>query len=125
MDPENVAPRIISHGWGEVRVEGQDRTFKDAKLWPGGARAWDWDETGTRHRPGVQPADVRELLDHGVETVVLSKGVYGRLQVPDETREFLEERGVDVEILKTDEAVQRYNELRESRAAGALIHSTC
>lgn len=125
MDPENVSPRIVSHAWGEVRVEGQEETFKDAKLWPGGARAWDWDETGTKHRPGIQPDDVRELLEHGAEAVVLSKGVYERLQVRPETLELLEERGVEVEVLQTAEAVDRYNELRESKAAGALIHSTC
>jgi hypothetical protein len=55
-------PRITHLSWGRIEVEG-GRTFKDAKLWPGGVREWDWNETGTRHRPGVQPADVEELLD--------------------------------------------------------------
>ena len=39
----------------------EDRAVLDglgAKLYPGGARAWDWRETGTRHRPGIQPADI-------------------------------------------------------------------
>lgn len=46
--------------------------FKDVKLWPGGARDWDWDETATGHRAGVQPDDVRELLDHGAGHVVIA-----------------------------------------------------
>ena len=30
---------------------------KDFKLYPGGGREWDWNETGTRHVPGIQPGD--------------------------------------------------------------------
>ncbi len=37
----------------------------------GGGREWDWDETGTRHSPGNQPAD-EEFLAHGATAVVLS-----------------------------------------------------
>ena len=50
------SPRITHLSWGRLEVEG-GRSFKDAKLWPGGGRAWDWKETGTRHRPGIQLAD--------------------------------------------------------------------
>jgi hypothetical protein len=46
------SPRILDTGWGRIRIDGHG-TFKDAKLYPGGARAWDWNETGTRHKPGV------------------------------------------------------------------------
>ena len=46
---------------------------KDFKLYRGGGRAWDWAETGTRHSPGIQPADVEELVARGATTVVLSR----------------------------------------------------
>src|SRR5215210_1208827 len=71
------SPRITHLFWGHLEVE--DRSFKDAKLFPGGSRAWDWNETGTDHVPGIQPADVEELLEHGASVVVLSKGFYERL----------------------------------------------
>jgi hypothetical protein len=74
------SPWILQLSWGRLEVESLG-TFKDAKLYPGGGREWDWRETGTRHVPGIQPADVAELLDHGAEVVVLSKGVLERLQV--------------------------------------------
>jgi hypothetical protein len=66
--------------------------FKDAKLFPGGAREWDWSETGTAHVPGIQPTDVTELLEHGATVVVLSKGVYERLRVCPETLKMLSDR---------------------------------
>lgn len=119
------SPTIAEISWGTTRVEDHG-AFKDAKLWPGGARAWDWDETGTSHDPGIQPADVEELLDHGAETIVLSRGMNRRLQVMDRTLEDLGERSVEVHVLQTEEAVERYNALAEAgEPVGALIHSTC
>lgn len=119
-----VTPRVLGLSWG--RVETEAGTFRDAKLWPGGGRGWDWDETGTHHDPGVQLADVEELVEHGARVVVLSRGQQGRLGVPDATVAALRERGVDVEVHRTTVAVDRVNELiDEGRAAGALLHSTC
>ena len=119
------SPRILDCRWGQVRIDGLG-TVKDAKLYPGGARAWDWRETGTRHRPGIQPADVAELVEHGATTIVLSMGVLRMLQVCAETLRELEREGVTVEVLATPEAVELYNRLADREAlVGALIHSTC
>lgn len=122
---KKASPQIIHFEWGVTQVEGYDEPFKDVKLFPGGARAWDWSETGTRHIPGIQPDDVQELLDNGAETIILSKGVHERLQTCPETLDMLENQGLVVEILQTEQAVERYNELCASMAVGALIHSTC
>ena len=121
---ERVSPRVTQLSWGRLEVEGHG-AFKDAKLFPGGSREWDWNETGTRHVPGIQPADVEELLEHGASVVVLSRGVYERLRVCPETLSMLEERGVPVHVLQTERAVQTYNELRETERVGGLFHSTC
>ncbi len=120
----HTTPRITSWRWGRVSIEGYG-TVKDAKLYPGGARAWDWRETGTRHDPGIQPTDVAELLEHGAKTVILSRGVLRMLKVCPETLAQLEEKGIRVHILPTGEAVTTYNLLRETERVGALIHSTC
>lgn len=121
MEP---SPRISEFSWGLAGVDGHG-SFKDVKLWPGGARAWNWNETGTRHRPGIQFADVQELLDHGAEIVVLSRGVDEVLQVPMELVSDLEERGIEVVVAPSREAVDLYNDLTASRPVGCLLHSTC
>ncbi|HSK98520.1 MAG TPA: MTH938/NDUFAF3 family protein [Euzebyales bacterium] len=119
-----ASPRITAEGWGHIAADG--RTFKDVKLWPGGAREWDWTETGTAHEAGVQPTDVRELVDQGADHVVLSRGREGRLQVHPDTEALLDELGVTYDILPTGEAIARYERLRDDGAAvGALIHTTC
>lgn len=127
MTREHDAPPISDLSWGRVRVDEADQTreYRDAKLWPGGSRGWDWNETGTSHEPGIQPADVEELVENGAETVILSRGQNRRLQVKDETLDWLEERGIEVEVLESNRAVERYNELAPDEPVGALIHSTC
>lgn len=120
----SASPRIIGSSWGSVETEVG--TFRDAKLWPGGGRGWNWRETGTEHTPGIQPADVEELLEEGAEVVVLSRGRQGRLGVMEETLAVIEGRGAGAEVLETGAAIERYNELAGAGSAvGALIHSTC
>jgi hypothetical protein len=118
------SPRISHLSWGRLEVEGYP-PFKDAKVFPGGACAWDWRETGTRHSPGIQPADVQELIDHGAKAVVLSKGMWECLHVCPETLALLARRDIAVDVLETKDAVMRFNQLRESVPVGGLFHSTC
>jgi hypothetical protein len=124
MTQTSISPRVMHIAWGRLEVEGF-APFKDAKLWPGGSREWDWRETGTQHEPGIQPADIKELLEHGATVVVLSKGVLERLQVCPETLEMLAREGIDTHVLQTERAVELYNELRETARVAALLHSTC
>ncbi len=118
------SPRISHVSWGRIEVEGVG-VGKDFKVYPGGAREWDWRETGTRHVPGIQPADVDELLQHGATVVVLSRGMALMLRTCPETLAFLEQRGVSVHVKETKAAVALYNELAETQPVGGLFHSTC
>ena len=68
---------------------------------------------------------MQELIDHGAKAVVLSKGIWKRLQVCPETLEVLANNSIEVEVLQTEAAVERFNELRESVPVGGLFHSTC
>lgn len=119
------SPKITAHSWGRVQVEAAGEGYKDAKLFPGGSRAWDWTETGTSHVPGVQPADLEELVEHGAEVIVLSTGRLGALRVPRETLDWLRARDVETHVHRTARAIDHYNALAEARPTGALIHSTC
>jgi hypothetical protein len=124
MEQRAHSPRITHLSWGRVEVEG-GRSYKDAKLFPGGSRAWDWRETGTQHVPGIQPADVDELLEHGATVIVLSQGMDERLQVDPATLQMLRARRIPTHVLPTEDAARLYNELRETERVGGLFHSTC
>ena len=119
---------ITDLSWGsmEVSIAGEKHHFKDCKIWPGGARAWDWGETGTHHSPGIQPADIEEILEKGVDAIVLTRGQFGRLGVSPETEETLRKRGISYHIENTKKAVRLFNDLtRQGKRVGGVFHSTC
>ena len=124
MSKELRSPLVTHISWGRMKVEGLGEG-KDFKLYPGGGREWDWSETGTQHVPGIQPADVEELLEQGATVIVLSRGMQLMLQTCPETLDLLEHRGVTVHVKETKEAVTLYNKLAERDAVGGLFHSTC
>ena len=119
------SPRISRISWGIMEIE--DIGFgKDFKLWPGGGREWDWNETNTHHIPGIQIADVEELIDHGAKEIVLSRGMLLALQTCKETLQLLEKEGIPFHILETKKASSLYNKLIDDGVAvGGLFHSTC
>ena len=122
---EILSPRIKHLSWGSMEIDGIG-IGKDFKLWPGGGRVWDWGETDTHHVPGIQLADIKELLDNGSQTIVLSQGMLLALRTCQETLELLEEMHIRVHIAETKEAAEIYNSLVLSgEAVGGLFHSTC
>ena len=126
MSDEMRSLKILAVSWGRMEIEGIG-TGKDFKLYPGGGREWEWDwnETGTRHSPGIQPADVEELLAHGATVVVLSLGMNRRLQVGPGTLDYLASRSVAAHVAETREAVKIYNDLADGVPVAGLFHSTC
>src|SRR5206468_8971525 len=111
--------------WGRTGVGGRGRALQGCKVFPGGSREWNWRDSGTEHSPGIQPADVQELLDHSAKIVVLSRGMKKCLHVPRETLDFLKEREIAAHVLPTAEAVRLYNQLAETEPVGGLFHTTC
>ena len=105
--------------------KGKPSLTKDAKLFPGGSREWNWRETNTEHVPGIQVADVQELLEHGAKVVVLSRGMKKCLKVPAKTLNLLKEKQIETHVLPTAEAVKLYNRLAETSPVGGLFHTTC
>jgi len=117
------SPRILNISWGHMEVEGIG-TGKDFKLYPGGGREWDWRETHTEHVPGIQPADVKELLERGSKVIVLSRGMQLMLRTCPETLRLLEDKGIGVHVEETRKAAELYNKLAEREPVGGLFHST-
>ena len=122
---ETISPKIENISWGHMTIETIG-SGKDFKLWPGGGRQWDWNETNTHHVPGIQPADVDELILKGAKTIVLSRGMLLMLQTCPETLELLKSEGIAVHVLETKEAAEIYNRLvAKGELVGGLFHSTC
>ena len=80
----------------------------------------------TQHQPGIQPADLMELVEHGPDIVVLSRGRQRRLETSPAALALLEARDVAVVRDETGAAIEEYNRLAtEGRRVAALLHTTC
>jgi hypothetical protein len=121
-------PKVSHLEWGKIVIgDGSDScSYKDCKVFFGGARKWDWNETHTRHDPGIQVGDVQDLIAQGAETFVLSQGMQGVLQITDDVKRYLDEHNLPYEVALTKEAVEIFNTLLSlGKKPAALFHSTC
>ena len=128
MTNDQYTTEITNLSWGriEVTVNGRSRRFRDCKVWPGGATDWDWNETGTRHQPGIQPADIEDILDRDVDVMILSRGMNLMLQTRRKTEKLLQSRGIEYHMEQTPWAIELFNELiKKGRKVGGIFHSTC
>lgn len=76
---------------------------------------------GTSHT--ISRAEAEYVYGGGAETLIIGAGQYGRVELSDEAAAFFAERGVDVKVEPTPDAIELWNEY-EGRAIG-LFHITC
>ena len=113
--------------WGKIEVNNSNEsfTYKDAKVWTTNSKDWNWKETGTKHNPGIQIADIEEFIND-VDIVILTNGVDGVLQVQQETIDYIIEKGKEYHVGLTPTMIKLYNELvAKGKNVGGLFHSTC
>lgn len=123
----SAEPIITRIEWGKITIlhNDQEKTYKDAKLEPKGANSWNWKTTGTKHTPGIQVADIQDLVDH-VDIVLLTQGMDLVLEVPHETIQYATDLGKEVHVGQTRDMVLLYNDLiAQNKRVGGVFHSTC
>jgi hypothetical protein len=111
--------RIEKYRFGHVVVDGEEQT-RDLIVLPDRVLTDWWRADGHR----LVLADLDDVIEELPERLLVGTGAYGQLRPDAEALEQLQERGVEVEALPTDEAVRRYRELDPDRTAAAL-HLTC
>jgi hypothetical protein len=113
-------PSITSYRFGRIEIDGQVYT-KDVIILPDRVIG-DW---WRREGHALRPTDLESVLDAAPLTLIVGQGAFGRMQVTDETRKLLVERGIELLALPTKEACKRYGELKERRDVAAALHLTC
>jgi hypothetical protein len=74
----------------------------------------------------LQIEDLDDIVNAKPDMLIIGTGYYGRMQVPDETEQYLEERGIKVLQAKTRDAVTEFNQLQKEYARiVAALHLTC
>jgi len=111
--------RLRDYSFGRIVVDGEEQT-NDLIVLPDRVVTNWWRREG--HSLAIE--DFGGIEGDLPEKLILGTGAHGRLRPPRPVIEELERRGIDVEVLHTDEAVRRYGQLDEHRTAAAL-HLTC
>lgn len=114
--------RIESYSPGRVVVDGVE-LHRDVIVLPDRVLTEWWRREG--HSLAME--DLDDVLEDLPERLILGCGYASQLQPDPAVLETLRERGVKVEALPTDEAVERYQELeaRNPAAVAAALHLTC
>jgi len=115
--------RIEQYGFGHIVVDAQSYT-QDLILLPDRIIPNWWREQG--HSLSVH--DLGEVIraQEPVDTLIVGTGAYGLMAVPLETRNHLDQLGIELLMLRTESAVQEYNRRsKEGHSVGAALHLTC
>ena len=74
----------------------------------------------------LQIEDLDDIVNTKPDILNIGTGYYGRMQVPDETKQYLEEQGIKVLQAKTRDAVTEFNKLQKEYACiVAALHLSC
>lgn len=111
--------RIDGYQFGRVLVDGHEETRDIIVLPHRVVRNW-WRKDG--HSLVIK--DLEGVLDELPERLVVGTGASGQMRPEAEALDLLRQRGIDVDVRKTDEAVRLFAELDPSKTAAAL-HLTC
>jgi hypothetical protein len=111
--------RLEGYRFGRVIVDGREET-RDVIVLPSRViRNW-WRKDGH----ALVLDDLGDVVDELPELLVVGTGAAGQMEPDPATLKTLRDRGVEVEVLRTDEAVRRYGAADPARTAAAL-HLTC
>lgn len=113
-------PEIEAYRFGRIVVDGQAYT-SDLIVLPHRVLTGWWRQQG--HSLSLD--DLDPVFQARPEVLIVGQGTFGRLAVPEGTREAVEARGIELIAQPTPRACQTYNEMRGERQVAAALHLTC
>ncbi len=113
-------PQVESYSFGEMVVDGEKYT-NDLILLPDRVIPNWWRDQGHR----LSADDLEDVFEAQLEVLVVGTGANGVMDVPRQTRQAVEEAGIELKVARTGEAWQMYNDLQDRRATAGAFHLTC
>jgi len=111
---------IQSYRFGEIVIDGKAYN-SDVIIFPNRVRDSWWRKEGHR----LQPEDVKEIIEFKPELLIIGTGASGCMQVPEDTVESIESKGIQLKIEKTGDACSTYNNIKNKGKVVAAFHLTC
>jgi len=74
----------------------------------------------------IKKEEIEGLFGAGAEVALVGIGTSSRARVSDEAKKYVEEKKLDLSILPSSDAVEKWNQmLGQGKKVAALIHITC
>ena len=112
--------KIDSYSFGSLVVNGKKFT-SDVIIYPDRVDPSWWRKEGHR----LQIADLTDALNAKPQILINGKGYYGRMAVPEETKDHIRSLGTDISIAATGKAVEMFNTMQGKKTIIAALHLTC
>ena len=113
-------PYINTYHFGQIVIDKQTYT-RDVIVLPTGVIPNWWRKNG--HSLHVD--DLQAAFAAAPQVLIIGQGADSRMHIPAETRQAIKDADIELIALATQEACQRYNELREKCPTVAALHLTC
>ena len=111
---------IDSYSFGKIVIDGKTYTSDVILYLDKVDESW-WRKDGHL----LQKEDLIDVIQYNPEVLIVRTGAYGLMKVPDETKQFLEAKEIELIAEETGKACKTYNELKEKRKIIAAFHLTC
>jgi len=112
-------PKIVSYTFGEIIIDGT--TYRDdVIILPDRVIPSWWRKEGH----SLDPADLGAVIEAKPQIFIMGCGAYGALRVPQSTRDFLQDKGIELIEEPTGRAIEKYKAMTGKRVVCGL-HLTC
>lgn len=113
--------KVTDYSFGKLEIDGKAYTA-DVIIAPEKITSPWWRKEGHK----LQREDLKAIIEAKPDILVIGTGYFGRMAIPEETRQYLEKNGIAVREAKTAQAVAEFNELQQKSARiAAALHLTC
>lgn len=112
--------KIESFKFGSITIAGKTYTG-DVIVYPDRV-----DESWTReeeHRPQIR--EFASIVSAEPDILIIGTGYAGVLCVPDQIRNYLTSKGIEVRVDKTKQAIELFNTIQGTEKVIAALHITC
>jgi hypothetical protein len=112
---------IDGYEFGRIVIDGAE--YDSDLIIVGGAVQPNW-----RRKKGhtLSVEDLQTVIAARPVVLIVGCGAYGALSIPEPARQSLQQLNIKLELLNTQDAVERFNELCERGiAVAAAFHLTC
>jgi len=111
---------IEFYDFGQITIDGR-RYTTDVLIFPDRVDYGWWRREG--HRLSVD--DLKDVLQAKPEVLVVGTGYHGYMKVPNEVREYLASKNIELIVQSTREAYKTYNRLASTKRVVAAFHIAC